>query len=86
MTCIVSYTDGQLPIEYPSIQAAVAALLAEYPEGVVFDALGREHDADDEDFTYDVAHGRAALVWATEAESVNDPGANAVAEIEVTQS
>ena len=85
MKCTVRFTDGQSEREYDSIQAAARALLGEYPDGVIYDAGGFDRDPDDADITYDVRDGRAGLVWATEAESRNDDGANAVAAIEVEQ-
>ena len=79
--CKVTYTNGQPAVEYDSVREAATALLAEYPDGVIYDAGGFEHDADDEDASYDLRSGRIALVWDSEAASVNDDGARAVAEI-----
>jgi hypothetical protein len=50
---------------------------------VIYDAGGFERDADDANSSYDVRGGRAALVCENEEESVDDPGANAVASINV---
>jgi hypothetical protein len=80
-TITVTYSDGQAPREFDSIQAAAAALLAEYPYGTIIDAGGFDHDADDADDAYDVRSGRAALVWETYQASMDDDGANAVAQI-----
>lgn len=81
MKATVSFTNGTATREYESIQEAATELLAEYPGGVICDAGGFAHDADDTDDTYDVRSGRAGMVWASEEESVNDDGAGAVAEI-----
>lgn len=82
MKCKVTYPNGQAPKEYDSVQEAATALLAEYPEGVIYDAGGFVRDADDTDAAYDIRSGRIALIWGNEAASVNDDGARAVAEIE----
>ena len=84
MTCKVTYTNGDAAQNYDSIQAATTALLAQYPDGVIYDAGGFPHDADDEDAAYDVRTGRAGLAWECEERSVNDDGAHAVAEIIAT--
>ena len=81
LRCTVAYTDGRPTREYDSVREAATALLTEYPDGVIYDAGGFAHDADDEDTSYDVRSGRIALVWDSEAASVNDDGARAVAEI-----
>lgn len=85
MKATVSFTNGSTEREYDSIQEAAKALLAEYPDGVIYDAGGFNHDADDSDGSYDVRSGRAALCWESEEESVNDDGAYAVAEIRVSE-
>jgi hypothetical protein len=82
---LVSYSDGQQDTEYASIQSAATALLAQYPDGVVYDAGGWDQDEDSLDDAYDVRSGIAALVWASEAESINDDGAHAVASIRVVE-
>lgn len=81
IVCRVEYTNGDQPREYDSIQAAAVALLAEYPDGVIYDAGGFSHDADNADSMYDVRSGRIALAWACDADSAGDPGAGAIAEI-----
>jgi hypothetical protein len=79
--CVVLRANGDPSTEYDTNQAAVTALSMEYPYGVCYDAGGFPRDADDTDHTYDVRSGRVALYWLCEAESVQDDGANAVAEI-----
>jgi hypothetical protein len=82
--CTVTYRNGDAACEYDSIQQAASALLDEFPGGVIYDAGGWDHDEDDGDENYDVRSGRAALVWESEANSANDNGAKAVAEISVS--
>ena len=56
-------------------EAALAAVRATHPEAVAYQDGGEISDNDD------VGSGRI-LIWADEASSVNDDGANAIAEIE----
>ena len=77
----VTFTNGNPAREYDTIQAAAAALLREWPDGVIYDAGGFSHTADDADGTYDVRSGRVALMWANEEASTNDDGSHAVVEI-----
>lgn len=77
----ITYTNGRLPVETESIQAAAEILLGEYPDGVIYDAGGWQHGPEDMDELYDVRSGHVALVWRCEAESVNDDGSRSVAEI-----
>lgn len=83
MKVIVRYTNGVIPEEYPSAQAATRYLLACYPGGVIYDAGGFAVGKDTPDDAYDVRNGRVALVWRTPDESYKDDGANAVAEITI---
>lgn len=85
MKCTVTYTNGQPARSgFDSIQQAAAALLAEYPEGVIYDAGGFACDEESADSSYDIRSGRAGLAWASEEDSANDDGAKAVAAIEVS--
>ena len=83
MTITVNYTNGDASKQYPTIQAAATALLKEFPQGVIYDAGGGDQDEDSSDAAYDVRDGRAALAWDSEAASINDDGAKAVASINV---
>jgi hypothetical protein len=83
MKCTVTYTQDLAALEFDSIQSAATALLAEFPDGVIYDAGGFDRDEDDSDASYDIRSGRAALVWASAEESTDDGGSRAVAEITV---
>jgi hypothetical protein len=87
MQCTIRYNDGRPDNHHNSIQAAMQALLAEYPDGVAVDAGGCECDADTADDCYDVRSGRAALVWRSADDAgpvgLGDDGSKAVAEIAV---
>lgn len=77
----VNYTNGKAGQEFETIQEAAKSLLSEYPDGVIYDAGGFEQSEYSLDSEYDVRNERAALVWASEEDSVNDDGAKAVASI-----
>lgn len=53
----------------------------EHPDLVVYDASGFELDPDDMDCWSAPIHGRIALIWACEEDSVDDDGSNAIAEV-----
>jgi hypothetical protein len=82
MNCTVKYSNGRSE-DYDTLQEAMTAVLAQYPDGYAVDAGGFEVDADTEDDGYDVRGRRAAMVWASEEEAENDPGVNAVATLNV---
>ena len=84
MECTVRFADGTTE-DFATIQAAAASLLESYPEGVIYDAGGDDHDADDTDGRYEIRNGRAAMAWACEADSANDDGAKSIAEIVVDE-
>ncbi len=82
MNCTAKYSNGRSE-NYDSLQEAMTAILVQYPDGYAVDAGGFAVDADTEDDSYDVSGGRAAMVWASEEDSENDPGVNAVATLNV---
>jgi hypothetical protein len=63
------FTNGRKDTIVDSYRAAIAMMQAEYPNAVT------EHDGDLTD------GGDCTWIWAYEASSVNDDGANAVASI-----
>lgn len=84
MNCTLNSNNGQSE-DYDTLQEAMTAILAQYPDGYAVDAGGFNVDADTADNSYDVRGRRAAMVWASEAESENDPGVNAVATLSVEE-
>jgi hypothetical protein len=84
MECTVRFSNG-ITEDFATIQAAAASLLESYPDGVIYDAGGDDHDADDSDGRYEIRNCRAALVWTCEADSADDDGARSVAEIVVAE-
>jgi hypothetical protein len=81
---MVSMTLDHQEAEYASIQDAVKAFLAEYPEGVIYDAGGFERTSADADADYDVRNDRVAMLWAAKADAVNDDGLHAVGTIDIS--
>ena len=62
------------------------ALMGTYPDAVAYDAGGfAVHALLPPDDAYDIRLGRAALLWYTEEESINDPGVYAFASIDVEE-
>ena len=82
MECTVRFANGTTE-DFATIQAAAASLLESYPDGVIYDAGGDDHDADDADRSYEIRNGRAAMAWACEDDAANDDGAKSIAEIVV---
>ena len=80
--CTVTYSNGSSEC-YDSLQEAMVAVFQIYPNGYAVDAGGYEVDAGTEDGSYDVRGRRAAMVWSSKEMSENDPGANAVATLNV---
>ena len=66
---VVCYTDGRPDEEYDSLEDACGAVGEEWEDA----EIGHDGDLDD--------GGDRTLVWANEADSINDSGANAVASI-----
>jgi hypothetical protein len=65
----INYTDGRADVDCASVSEAEAILIQQYPEM----AMGHDGDLSD--------GGDRTLVWADDASSANDDGANAVASI-----
>jgi hypothetical protein len=71
----MKYSDGTI-CNAADFADAMASVRLNYPDAVAYQG-GSEVDGDD-----DVAMGGRILIWADEASSANDDGANAVAVIE----
>lgn len=65
----INFTDGRTVLGCRTHAEAVAAILAEWPDG----AIGHDGDLTE--------GGDRTLAWASEEDSVNDAGQNAVASI-----
>jgi len=71
----MKYSDGTI-CNAADFADAMASVRLNYPDAVAYQG-GSEISDDD-----DVTCGGRILIWADEASSVNDDGANAIAEIE----
>jgi hypothetical protein len=81
MKAQITYTNGSAPEEFDTIQAAVGALVREYPEGVIIDAGGFERDEYTPDEVYDVRGDRAVSFFKSEEDSKKDFAAIASVEV-----
>lgn len=70
----MNYSNGQV-VNADNFSDALHAVWLNYPEAVAYQD-GSQVDEDD-----DVRCNGRILIWACEADSVNDDGANAIAEI-----
>ena len=64
-------------------ETTLAALLADNPEAVAYDAGGFPLDLEDAApwERADIRDGRVALIWACEADAEDDDGARTIAEV-----
>jgi hypothetical protein len=73
----INYTSGARSDEAETLEQVDRIIRAQWPEAVYLD------HGDATDIPIEPTDDNRGLVWATEADSIDDPGARAVAEVVV---
>jgi hypothetical protein len=77
----LQYSNGQSDSDVESPTEAFQEIRQSYPRAVCYDAGAWKRQVEDDLEAYDVRSGRIALYWETEAESREDNGSAAIAEL-----